>query len=217
MFYLFVCLLVCLFACMHQLAKQYHPDLNPNRPIHESQELMRELIDAYDQLMNDHNTGRKVGDSRVALACEMYTIDELKLDTVHDVYTLRILYEKHNNLTYSHTNDSSTFELNPNVIIDIPAHPDDSISDVKRYIQAHYGNDWGLTRDNNNDDDDDDDTSKYTRKLDRDGLATGWELISITNNNSTNECNTILGSWFFLHSYNIKHHDIIHAIVRRYV
>ena len=165
---------------------------------------MTELIDGYNHLMSDE-FGKKVGDSRVAIACEMYTIEELKMDRLHDVYTIRILYDfdgEQDNLTEetssndslekSATNENSETQLNPEVIIEVLAHPDDSVSDLKRHLQDRFCHEWGLNG----------------RKLDREGLGTGWELIT--------QNGLLLGSWFFLNSYDIEHNDKIHAVVRRY-
>jgi len=167
---------------------------------------MSEIIEAYDQLMSDE-FGAKVGDSRVALACEMYTIDELKLDRFHDVYTLRVNFD---NLTSNNDVDdmfdtvkvnlashltnkkAESRELDTSNIIDVSVHPDDSISDLKRQLQAKYNHEWDLAG----------------RRRDRDGVGTGWELI-------TSE-GSILGSCFFLSSYDIHHRDTLYTIVRRY-
>ena len=76
-------------AAFRRLAKKYHPDLNPTHSIKESEARMAELIEAYDRLMDDDFGGR-IGDSRVALACEMYTIAELRMDRLHDVHSLKL-------------------------------------------------------------------------------------------------------------------------------
>lgn len=188
-----------------KLAKLYHPDLNTNKPAYESEKRMSELIEAYDQLLSDE-FGKKVGDSRVALACEMYTLEELKMDRLHDVYTLKIIYtedpegdEIDNDVIQTQNvakNDelveSDETQLNTEVIIEVLTHPDNSVSDLKRYLQDRFGNDWGLTG----------------RKLDRHGVGTGWELMDVNGN--------ILGSWFFLNSYNIRDNSIAYAVVRKY-
>ena len=57
---------------------------------------MMEMVEAYDQLMKD-NFGSKVQDSRVALACEVYTIEELKMDRSYNVYPIQIIYDDDNN------------------------------------------------------------------------------------------------------------------------
>ena len=52
---------------------------------------MAELIDAYNLLLDDDLVGR-VGESRVALACEMYTIEELRVGRFYDLHSMRIVY-----------------------------------------------------------------------------------------------------------------------------
>ena len=120
------------------------------------------------------------------------------MDRLHDVYTIQIQYfpteedddEEYDTKTQENENET---QINPDVIIEIKAHPDDSISDLKRQLQDHFWHEWSLTG----------------RKQDRDGIATGWELI-------TKKDSTILGSWFFLRSYDIQHLDFIYAVVRRH-
>ena len=54
---------------------------------------MSELINAYTMLMDDELFIHKVGaDNRVALACEMFTLEELRMDRFHHVYSIRIRY-----------------------------------------------------------------------------------------------------------------------------
>jgi len=57
---------------------------------------MIEIIQAYSQLMDDDFIRAKFGDERVALPCEMFTLDELKLDRMHNVYSIRVLFENEN-------------------------------------------------------------------------------------------------------------------------
>jgi curved DNA-binding protein CbpA len=218
-----------------QLAKEYHPDLNPQIPSQLSQTKMSELIHAYDQLMDDDFLGR-VGDGRVALACEMFTLQELKMDRFHDVYSIQIRYyedeedsgnnddnenkgdnekdvERQNkadsafdtvNDSNSTRSDISTFHL-----IEHKAHPDDSISDIKRQLQSLYQTDWGLEG----------------RRLDRDKLATGWEIVCTSTDTDTDnrlsndvpDSTEVMSYHLFLHSYNISDGDIVHAVVRRYI
>lgn len=167
---------------------------------------MHDLIDAYDQLMDDDFGGR-VGDSRVALACEMYTIEELRMDRLHDVYSIQIVYEeeeakekKKNDNHHCEQQQSlvpdaefSNTNLSTKPIIPILTHPDDSVSDLKRRLQELYMEEWGLEN----------------RRLDRDRLATGWELVNGTDGNT-------MSYHLFLHSYGVKHNDILHAVIRKY-
>ena len=183
---------------------------------------MAELIQAYQQLMDNDNDlfgGTKVGDSRVALACEIFTLDELKEDLIHDVHALRILYnsdytvKRKSNLEKEEM--SNAREVSVQSIVEVAAHPDDSISDVKRELQGMYLEDWGLEE----------------RRLDRDQIATGWELVCSTGTYLTcmgedeiaricgeNKNDTslhVMSYHLFLQSYGVQHGDIIHAIVRR--
>jgi len=167
---------------------------------------MAELIDAYDHLMDDDFGGR-IGDSRVALACEMYTIPELRIDRLHDVHSLKIKLvddglEVSQGLTSKPADqsdairqgdNSSTTDISTHALFEIEAHPHDSISDIKRHVQSIFETDWGLSG----------------RRLDRDGIATGWELVNDTDG-------SILSYHLFLSSYGIKDGDIIHAVVRKY-
>lgn len=154
---------------------------------------MSELVDAYEQLMDDDFGGR-VGDSRVALACEMYTMDELRMDRLHDVYSIRIVYpEEEENSKEISPKFRHSFHVSSKPLYEIRAHPDDSVSDFKRRLQSRFMDQWGLGN----------------RRLDRDNIATGWELVTETDG-------TVLSYHLFLHSYGIKNNDTIHAVVRRY-
>lgn len=177
---------------------------------------MAELVDAYDQLMDDDFGGR-IGDSRVALACEIYTIPELRMDRLHDVHSLKVNIIVDNGEESSTGDESSSSDpardlqsatisedkssvhddaagvLSTHSLIEIEAHPHDSVSDLKRQLQSSYLQEWGLSG----------------RRLDRDGIATGWELVNDTDG-------SILSYHLFLSSYGIKNGDIIHAVVRKY-
>jgi len=247
-------------SSFRKLAKKYHPDLNPQLPPDLSQAKMSELIQAYDQLMDDDGGfSSRVGDARVALACEMFTLDELRINRLHDVYSFRIVYEEEEEEEeYSECDDiggdggndddgdksmmqstkPTTTEVNPISIMELKAHPDDSISDLKRQIQVSFMEEWGLTG----------------RRLDRDKIATGWELIKVitaprgddgatalrddsiddqtegvveeeattTDYRHTDAADSkeaslgVMSYHLFLHSYDIRHGDVIHAVVRKY-
>eukprot|EP00555_Chaetoceros_dichaeta_P010643 CAMPEP_0198259638 /NCGR_PEP_ID=MMETSP1447-20131203/8776_1 /TAXON_ID=420782 /ORGANISM="Chaetoceros dichaeta, Strain CCMP1751" /LENGTH=238 /DNA_ID=CAMNT_0043947073 /DNA_START=92 /DNA_END=808 /DNA_ORIENTATION=- len=231
---------------------------------------MSELLQAYDQLMDDDGGfSSRVGDARVALACEMFTLDELRIDRLHDVYSFRIVYEDREEEECEDSggedgepstmqSTTTTTEVNPISIMELEAHPDDSISDLKRQIQVSFMEQWGLTG----------------RRLDRDKIATGWELIKVittaprrdadrastglrrddssrdddddddetkgglegdaatTNNDRHTDAATataaaaaaaskeaslgVMSYHLFLHSYDVRHGDVIHAVVRKY-
>ena len=218
------------------MAKQYHPDLNPNLSPSVSQSKMTEIIQAYSQLMDDDFLGAKVGDGRVALACEMFTLDELRMDRMHEVYSIRILFEnelklhgesesiptitiasasQNENAEESHTQISA---LCTQTVIEVVTHPEDSVSDLKRVLQEKYEEDWGL----------------MGRRKDRDQIRTGWELIcqdrrseiqmnansskqmGIEAQKDQDEDHLVMSYHLFVHSYRIRHGDVIHAIVRKY-
>jgi hypothetical protein len=183
-----------------RLAKKYHPDLNPTHPRKESEARMAELIEAYDRLMDDDFGGR-IGDSRVALACEMYTIAELRMDRLHDVHSLKLKLVddgmelgQSSNAKIAHPDaERASTDLSTHSLLEIEAHPNDSVSDFKRNLQSLFGTEWGLS----------------DRRSDRDGIATGWELV-------TDGDGSILSYHLFLSSYGIQDGDIIHAVVRKY-
>ena len=188
-------------AAFRRLAKTYHPDVNTSHSRKESEARMAELIDAYDRLLDDDFGGR-IGDSRVALACEMYTIPELRIDRLHDVHSLKIKLvvdgvelSQQNVIDEICSDDDSisTAGISTRTHFEIEAHPHDSVSDLKRHIQSIYEAEWGL----------------LGRRNDRDGVATGWELVNDTDG-------SILSYHLFLGSYGIKDGDIVHAVVRKY-
>jgi len=196
---------------------------------------------------DDGGFSSRVGDARVALACEMFTLDELRMDRLHDVYSFRIHYEdvedckddgdgKSTTQSSGATTTTTTTEVNPLSTMELEAHPDDSISDLKRQIQSSFMDEWGLKG----------------RRLDRDQIATGWELIKVNPGSATGlghdddddddddghvdnvkkgrgrkKANTaaadtkedslgVMSYHLFLHSYDVRHGDVIHAVVRSY-
>merc|ERR1711924_301439 len=78
----------------------------------------------------------------------------------------------------------------PNTSDVVEVSIDDSVLDLKRILQEAYGQQWGLS----------------DRRLDRHGLALGWEVVF---------CDSALSYHLFLHDYGVKHGDIVHAVVRR--
>jgi len=198
---------------------------------------MTEIIQAYSLLMDDDFLGAKVGDGRVALACEMFTLDELRMDRMHQVYSLRILFENELKLVlHGEASESMNIPPSQNVnaeephtsthirslctqtVIEVVTHPEDSVSDLKRFLQEKYEEDWGLVG----------------RRKDRDQISTGWELIcqdrrsemnansskqtgiEIEAQNDQDEDHLVMSYHLFVHSYRIRHGDVIHAIVRKY-
>ena len=207
------------FDIVKKLAKVYHPDLNPNLPALISKNKMAEIIQAYEQLLDDDFLGVKVGDGRVALACEMFTLEELRMDSLHDVYSIRILFEGQKRVQSSNDEDigaiRSNFEksVSKEAMLEIVSHPEDSVSDLKRMIQDRFEEEWNL----------------HGRRMDRDRIRTGWELICLDqrkrmkqDNNSDDELSCcgdyslVMSYHLFVHSYDIQHGDIIHAVVRKY-
>ena len=199
------------------LAKLHHPDLNShlfsedsNDNIIDDNNTMTKIVNAYETLMEKYSASylSSATDSRVALACEIYTIEELKSSPVFDVYTFRIFYSEHDsenaecNYNYDEIekpfddqNHNHHHQLDPHPVIPITAHPQDSISDLKRYIQSKYAAAWGLV----------------DRRRDRDGLYLGWELVCRKNDG---DVNSVLSYHLFLDSYGINDGDILHSIVR---
>lgn len=181
-------------ASFRRLAKIYHPDINGDLEKIDAETKMSEIIEAYDQLMND-DFGSKVRDSQVAFACEIYTIDELKMDRLYDVYAIKLNFEGEDideKFSQAASNFTS-FDISEDSILEIVVHPNDSVSDLKRTIQSLYIDEWGLVN----------------RKLDRDKIATGWELVS-------KKSGEVLSYHLFLHSYGIRNKDIVYAVVKKY-
>ena len=89
-------------------------------------------------------------------------------------------------------------------ISELEAHPDDSISDVKRLLQDSYGDAWGL----------------MDRRLDRDRIAIGWELVQqrvdVGGGGEESRSLEVMSYHLFLHSYGVVSGGVIHAVVRRH-
>ena len=123
---------------------------------------------------------------------------------------------------------SSSLTTQTDSIFAIQAHPDDSVSDLKRQIESQYGIELGLVAAT------DEGGNNSSRRKDRDGIATGWELIVVRNfTNSTDKASTpkskststqhpttmtfneVLSYHLFLNiDYQIEHGDIIYAVIR---
>lgn len=213
-------------AAFRILAKLHHPDLNrrllfddDNIDNNDDDNTMARLVAAYESLMSKYSSNylSDATDSRVSLACEIYTVDELRNSPFFDVYTFRINYNNEDDdnrsgdvdgdndviiqtPTSAHVQNS---HLDPYPVLPINAHNQDSISDLKRYIQSKYAAAWNLG----------------DRKRDRDGLYLGWELLCTNNYNSTDAKSTIaqsvLSYHLFLESYGINDGDMLHAVVRK--
>lgn len=184
---------------------------------------MSELVDAYERLLrtdtddeDDFLENIRVGASnKVALACELYSVQELTMDRFHAVHSLRIEYNDDEGENWTETEAerqiktrdlSSTClpQTTASFAIPIQAHPGDSVLDLKERLGVEFGDDWGL-----------DD-------------CLGWELLAFqkSRNSSTNVDsedpttvavhNEVLSYHLFLEDYQIQHGDIIYAIVRQH-
>lgn len=201
------------------LAKLHHPDLNrrlfdDNDDVDDDNEnTMARLVNAYESLMSKYSASylSDATDSRVALACEIYTVDELRNSPLFDVYAFRINYndddinsrgdvEEGGSDTIQTPIDSHVQNrLDPHPVLPIDAHPQDSVSDLKRCIIQQYATAWGLE----------------DRKRDRDGLYLGWELIYGNNHDTDANSHSVLSYHLFLESYGVNNGDILHAVVRK--
>jgi len=196
-------------AHFRKLVKLYHPDLNPCIDPVMSTAKMTEITEAYDRLMDDDYSSRW-GDNSVAFACDLYSVEELKsMSLVYDLHAIEILYQP---ISHDH-DDSPTWNVDRNIISKdlqcesrLPIHtdPNDSISDLKRLIQAAKYYEWGF----------------QGRQLDRDKVAKGWELCRENAGEdkaclSSSKPLTVLSYHLFLHSYNIRHGDILYAVIKK--
>lgn len=200
-------------ARFRALAKLHHPDVSSDP---KAAEILAEIINAYDALLGDDLAGRIQG-NQLAYTCEAFTIDELRADGLHVVHALRIIYDCDGSSSSSSSGYASTStqaagtgssageprdtrESGENRLVaavdvnDVPllvsASPDDSVLDLKRALIAAHGDQWGLT----------------DRRVDRQGVAGGWELVF---------GGSALSYHLFLHDYEIGHGDVVHAVVRR--
>jgi hypothetical protein len=167
---------------------------------------MTEITEAYDHLMDDDYSSRW-GDNSVAFACELYTLEELKMSLVYDVFAIEILYHNLEKEDYPRVVEPPLSKdpfLQSESRFPILTDPHDSVSDLKRHIQSLKYTEWGF----------------QGRMLDRDKVAKGWELC-IENNkgrdvsSSYSKALTVLSYHLFLHSYNIRHGDVLYAIVKK--
>lgn len=191
-----------------RLAKKYHPDLNPAAAAANTNfSKMAEIVEAYDILLDDDFHAR-VGSSRVSLACELNTIQELRLDPMYDVHAVKVLFaadDKEHSFSLTAGEDDSTQQHvkvmdgsviqghhpQEDVINEVFCHEGDSVSDLKRRCQYLFANEWNL----------------HGRTVDRDNVATGFELIAN---------GLVLSYHLFLGTYGIKNNDVLYAVVLRH-
>lgn len=149
---------------------------------------MSEILSAYETVM----TTNTAFDSRVALACEVMTLEQLR--RTHEVYTIQVLYHDENEDRNMPSDlEMTSRHVSNNINYKLVAHADDSVSDFKHVLQEQFARDWGLD----------------LKRTDRYGLASGWEVVL------DGEPLEILGNHWFLHTYHIVHGALIYAIVRR--
>ena len=181
------------------LAMRFHPDTRgADVAPEEADEQMTEVVDAYTAL-TDASFG---AEDLVAAACEMFSLAELRADAFHDVHDVALLLEQPLLDGAASAPAEAAPELRADLVptgrdgseadrVDVHCCDEDAVSDIKRVIEDACGGDWDLAG----------------RPKDRDGLATGWELV--------NADGTPLSSHFFLLDYNLKRGDVLHAVVRR--
>ena len=186
-------------AAFRKLVKIYHPDLNPSINSAWSTVKMTEITEAYDLLM-DEDYSTRWGDNSVAMACEIYTLQELKASPAFQVHAIRIMYSNEAKEYSSLPIIPDHQSLHSETLVQILTDPHDSVSDLKRTIQAMKYAEWGL----------------QGRALDRDKVARGWDIgVRNTDTDAANlDSLTVLSYHLFLHSYNIQHGDIIYAILK---
>mmetsp|Transcript_8639 Transcript_8639/g.16732 ORF Transcript_8639/g.16732 Transcript_8639/m.16732 type:complete len:372 (+) Transcript_8639:80-1195(+) len=202
-------------AAFRRLAKAYHPDLNHSQKLtkEECESLMTELVEAYQILLDDDDDFAarfQVGhSSKVALACELYSLGELRVDRFHDVYALKMVFDSdddnddHENDDHEHNKEnddscsdkdhsigSSLVEINNgHQTIDVHAHPEDSVSDLKRQLEEEHGVEWGLRQQQKQQRSSGSKDDSLERRKDRDGLSIGWELLILReDNNNDDDC-----------------------------
>lgn len=193
-------------AAFRNLAKLYHPDLS-TLPAEVAKEKMSEIILAYNQLRKGDFLGSRAGDSRVAVACHIFSLEELQADNLHDVYSIRIAFRTEST-TEERTTKLCIRRFLPSIerTLEVIAHPEDSVSDLKRQIQLQFEHAWGITH----------------RAKNRDAIRIGWELTCIRKSDLDDDFNpnhgvdlTVMGNNFLISSYGIEHGDRVYAIVRK--
>ena len=141
-----------------ELAKAHHPDIVAARTggaavaaVAEAHRTMSEIAAAYSVLTERETPGRFTGSwsNRVAWSCESFTLDDLRGDSVHDVYGILVELDGSGMpATAREGSDeslaaaerrrrsrSSGDALAP-PLLRMHAHPMDSVLDLKRAVQA---------------------------------------------------------------------------------
>lgn len=140
----------------------------------------------------------------VAASCEIFTIDELRADAYHDVFDVALSLPA--TLLGGGGPPAGAPSAPPapeppiaitidavapgRAVVTLACSPLDAIADVKRALESRCAGEWNLAG----------------RRIDREGLFTGWELVA-------NEAP--LSNHFFLEDYGLRRGDTLHAVVRR--
>ena len=174
-------------------------------PEAEASGLMAELVEAHDALLDEDFAGR-TSDSRVAASCELFTLEELRQDSLHTVYPVRVLFPTAmltgNACDKPLETDARTMSVTSRQaqLVTVSATEDHSVSDLKQLIEAEAAETWEISG----------------RRPNREGSLMGWELVQEEGELEGGGLGTVVLSYhLFLHDFGIEHGDILHAVVRK--
>lgn len=195
-------------ARFRELARLHHPDINPSA----DGKAMASITEAFHELVQ----GRvEASDSRIANSLARGEFEDLLADGKHEVFEIVMCLDallgepaaaEKGTAVEGETSgdpplDTHVVDDQPGAVTRTAAEKEastvvhstayDSVADLKRDLQNDYGGAWGLTG----------------RRLDREGLAIGWELCL-----SDGE---MLCHHFLLQDYGVSTGDRVFVIIRR--
>lgn len=139
---------------------------------------MSELVAAFDIVMGSDLSTRASARSwgKLALHCEIYSVTQLR--RIYDVHSLELRYDPE--FVFDHPDDEpeapqrqldlgleqcDAIAEAPPRILPVQSHPFDSGADLKRQLEASYGEEWGLA------------ATATERGEDRYDCLLGWEIL----------------------------------------
>jgi hypothetical protein len=139
---------------------------------------MSELVAAFDVVMGSDLSTRASARSwgKLALHCEIYSVTQLR--RIYDVHSLELRYDPE--FVFDHPDDEpeapqrqldlgleqcDAIAEAPPRILPVQSHPFDSGADLKRQLEASYGEEWGLA------------ATATERGEDRYDCLLGWEIL----------------------------------------
>ena len=189
-------------ASFRALAKIHHPDANNPSS---SPDAFQSILAAYQEALEEYDdyNGFTPTSGKLAVAAEVFTVEEMESMEGYDVHAVRVALEEAAALAVGEDAVSDGGEEvvvagasslvasggsrgEPPAVVRCSLY--DSVSDLKRALQSFHPPLLALSG----------------RKLDRDGLYVGWDVLHE---------GRAMGGHLFLEDYGVEHGDVMHVVV----